>query len=122
MGARAKLALGAVAALAIVAVVVLALRGGAAPASGVADKAVVAPPMENASLVPLPAEKPVVVPPAANPPAPASPPTEAASTDKPARARRHHGETDKVDPLHRKIDVPGDPATPAELKNPFAAP
>ena len=47
---------------------------------------------------------------------------EAASTDKPAHARRHHGETDKVDPLHRKIDVPGDPATPAELKNPFAAP
>jgi serine/threonine-protein kinase len=122
LGARAKLALGAVAALAIVAVVVLALRGGVAPASGVANKAVVAPPVENAALVPLPAEKSVVLPPAANPAAPASPPTEAASTDKPARARRHHGETDKVDPLHRKIDVPGDTATPAELKNPFAAP
>ncbi|MFL5305708.1 MAG: serine/threonine-protein kinase [Polyangia bacterium] len=122
LGARAKLALGAVAALVIVSVAVLALRGGPAPTRGVAEKPAVAPPVEKASLVPVPAEKPVVAPPAANPPAAEVPAPEAASADQPARARRHHGETDKVDPLHRKIDVPGDPATPAELKNPFAAP
>jgi eukaryotic-like serine/threonine-protein kinase len=29
---------------------------------------------------------------------------------------------DRVDPLRRKVDVPGDPTTPAELQNPFAAP
>ena len=130
LGARAKLALGAAAALAIVSVVVLAMRGGT-PAAGhaVADKAAATPPaaapVEKAALVPAPpAERPIAAPPAANPPGPPTPTAaaEGASTDKPARARRHHGDNDKADPLHRKIDVPGDPATPAELKNPFAAP
>ncbi|HSS39618.1 MAG TPA: hypothetical protein VLT58_12695, partial [Polyangia bacterium] len=84
-----------------------------------------AAPVEKAALVPAPpAERAIAAPPAANPPGPPTPTAaaEGASTDKPSRARRHHGDSDKADPLHRKIDVPGDPATPAELKNPFAAP
>ncbi len=126
LGARAKLALGAAAALAIVAVLVLALRGSPAPGSRVAEKTTPAPAaVEKAALVPPPAaEKPATPPPAAAPPEktePAAAP-EATSAEKPARPRRRHGESDRVDPLHRKIDVPGDPATPAELKNPFAAP
>jgi hypothetical protein len=45
-----------------------------------------------------------------------------APDEKPARAHHHHeGAEPKADPLHRKIDVPGDP-TPAELKNPFSTP
>ncbi|HVY39089.1 MAG TPA: serine/threonine-protein kinase [Polyangia bacterium] len=126
LGGRAKLALGAAAALVIVSVLVLALRGGPAPGGGVAAKAATAPAVEKAALLPPPvADKPATPPPAAAPPEKAEPPApapEAVPAEKPARARRRHGESDRVDPLHRKIDVPGDPTTPAELKNPFAAP
>ncbi|MES1166082.1 MAG: serine/threonine-protein kinase, partial [Verrucomicrobiota bacterium] len=126
LSARAKLALGAAAVVAIVSIMVLALRGGSpSPGGTVADKPAVMPPVEKAALIPPapPPENPAAVPAAVNPPAAApAAAAEPASTDKPARARRHHGESDKVDPLHRKIDVPGDPTTPAELKNPFAAP
>jgi serine/threonine protein kinase len=48
----------------------------------------------------------------------------AAPAGKPAsRSHRHHadGEAAKSDPLHRRVEVPGEP-TPAELKNPFSAP
>ncbi|MES1165072.1 MAG: serine/threonine-protein kinase [Verrucomicrobiota bacterium] len=125
LGARAKLALGAAAAVAIVSLAVLAMRGGPPPGGGaVAGKAAVAPPVEKAALLlPAPTEKPAAATSPTNPSAaPATPAAEPAPADKPARARRHHGEGDKADPLHRKIDLPGDPATPAELKNPFVAP
>ncbi len=127
LGLGAKLVLGAAAAVAIVLVVVLAMRGGTAPSGGaVAGTAPAAPFVDKAALLPpAPAQQPAVdVPPVANRPAlvPSAPAPAAASSDKPARARRHHGENEKVDPLHRKIELPGDPATPAELKNPFAAP
>ena len=54
-------------------------------------------------------------------PEPTAAPAETA--EKPARAHHHHEEAEtKADPLHRKIDVPGEPTTPAELKNPFSTP
>ena len=46
----------------------------------------------------------------------------AETAEKAARPHHHHeGAETKADPLHRKIDVPGE-ATPAELKNPFSTP
>jgi hypothetical protein len=49
-------------------------------------------------------------------------PAPAETAEKAARPRHHHeGAETKADPLHRKIDVPGE-ATPAELKNPFSTP
>ena len=46
----------------------------------------------------------------------------AETAERAARPHHHHEEAEpKADPLHRKIDVPGEP-TPAELKNPFSTP
>jgi hypothetical protein len=46
----------------------------------------------------------------------------AETAEKPARAHHHHEAAEtKADPLHRKIDLPGE-TTPAELKNPFSTP
>ena len=133
LSAGAKLGLGVAGAVALVLALVLALRGGHKPS---ADTGAATPP--PAAPAASPPVKPTV-PPAANPAAaiaapPAPPPTAASPahvepTAAPAEAaektaRPHHhreGAETKADPLHRKIDVPGDP-TPAELKNPFSTP
>jgi serine/threonine-protein kinase len=130
MPGRLKLGIAAAVSAAIVVIVALVLRGGAHPPAPAAPAA--APPVERAAAAapaapqaappppaPAPVEKaPEVVGPAT---AIAAPPAE-----KPVRSKRHHAEgaeTDKADPLHRKIDVPDElPTTPAELKNPFAKP
>jgi len=118
LGTGAKLGLaGAVAAAILVSV--LALRGGSPktpPAAPPAQTsaATVAPPVAPS---PPPAAEP-----AATPAAPAVAP-ETAAGEKPAHPHRRHADSEKVDPLHRRIEVPGEsPATPAELKNPFATP
>ncbi len=126
--ARVKLGIAAAVSAAIVVILVLALRSGShqpaavaapVPAAPVEKPTAAAAPAPAAPAAPAPAEKaPEVVAPAT---AIAAPPAE-----KPVRSHRHHAEgaeTDKADPLHRKIDVPDElPPTPAELKNPFAKP
>jgi serine/threonine protein kinase len=131
MSARTKLGLAVASAVVVVVVFALALRGGSSskttgPAS--ATTAVAAP-------MPPAIEKPSV---SSGSPAPtAPPPAEAASghseatavaspgeaSEKGARPHHRHSEgaEGKVDPLHRKIDLPAD-STPAELKNPFDKP
>jgi serine/threonine-protein kinase len=119
--ARAKLGIAALVSAGIVVTAVLALRGGSRPAASApppaaapAQQAVAAPP--PAPVAPAPTDKPAD--PVEPAPAVAAPPAE-----KPARSHRHHADGDKVDPLHRRIDVPDEPPpTPAELKNPFANP
>jgi eukaryotic-like serine/threonine-protein kinase len=122
LSARGKLGIAALVSVAVVVIGVLALRGGSRPPAA----------------APAPAAAAVVAPPVAPPPpvAPAAPPAEkpaaavepgtavaAPPAEKPARVHRHHPEGDKVDPLHRRIDVPEElPPTPAELKNPFDKP
>ncbi len=123
LGARTKLALGAVAAVAVILVVVLAVRGrgptpaAALPPGGSVKSAVIAPP-------PAPAPSPAPAPPEPAVAASAPPPAAAAAAEKAAKPHRHHADGEKVDPLHRRIEVPGGdpPSTPAELKNPFANP
>ena len=120
LGAGAKLGLGVAAGVVVVIALVLALRSGhptapdtvaATPASAESAKpVVVAPPAPPAAIPPPP--------PAAIPPAPveaaAVAPGEKAG--RPARAHHHHeGAEPKVDPLHRRIDVPVE-QTPPELK------
>jgi eukaryotic-like serine/threonine-protein kinase len=136
LSAGAKIGLGVAGAVAVVLALVLALRGG----HGTSAQTVAASPPPAAA---APAAKPgenlaaaaVVPSPAAAIPAPSAAPATAAVTrhadpagapaetaEKPARAHHHHEEAEpKADPLHRKIDVPGE-ATPAELKNPFNTP
>ena len=70
--------------------------------------AIPAPPAPQPAAAPAARAEPTV--------APAEP------AEKTARPHHHHeGAETKADPLHRKIDVPGEP-TPAELKNPFSTP
>ena len=139
LSAGAKLGLGVAGAVAVVLALVLALRGGhktpaetvaatAAPSTATAATAKpaavsaqppVAPAVGAAVAIPAP---PPLQPPAA-PVAHPGPTVEPAETaEKAARPHHHHeGAETKADPLHRKIDVPGE-ATPAELKNPFSTP
>ena len=125
LGLGAKLGLAAAAAAGLILVLVLALRGGSAkapPAAASAEKpaAVLPAPPPTAAAPPKAPEPPPASPPAEKPAAAAP---EAAPGEKPARPHRHHADSEKVDPLHRRIEVPGEPAsTPAELKNPFATP
>jgi serine/threonine-protein kinase len=145
LSAGAKLGLGVAGAVAVALALVLALRGGhgtpagtapaaaaataptsaaaTAPTSAAAPAAVAAAPpkpaAEPAAVIPAPTAPP---PGAAVIPHPEAPPAAAATAEKPARTHHHHEAADtKADPLHRKIDVPGEP-TPAELKNPFSTP
>jgi hypothetical protein len=73
-------------------------------------------------VAPVPAASPLPAA-AAAPAAPAEGATPVGPPEKTAKPRHHHETADpgKVDPLHRKIDVPGE-STPAELKNPFSTP
>ncbi len=123
--ARAKIGLGAVGAVAVVLALVLALRGGHKTS---ADTGATAAPAAAAAATLKPAVSPAAALPAPLPPAPApaahaEPPVAPAETaEKTARPHHHHeGAETKADPLHRRIDVPGE-ATPAELKNPFSTP
>jgi len=142
LSAGAKLGLGLAGAVAVVLALVLALRGGhktstdpvASTAPAAAPEKPAAAPEKPAAPTAKPAVAPAMNPAAALPaPPPAQPaaapaahaeptaaPAEAA--EKTARPHHHHeGAETKADPLHRKIDVPGEP-TPAELKNPFSTP
>jgi serine/threonine protein kinase len=131
LSAGAKIGLGVAGAVAVILALVLALRGGHKTS---ADTAVATPAASAQPAVTAPLPKPAVAPavkpaaaiaapippPPAAHPAPTVAPAEAA--EKTARPRHHHEEAEtKADPLHRKIDVPGE-ATPAELKNPFNTP
>jgi serine/threonine-protein kinase len=131
LGAGAKLGLGVAGAVALILALVLALRGGQKPA---ADTVAATPPAAAAAAPAKPAvasaASPAAATPAPPPPQPAAAPvarTEptmapAETAEKSARPHhRHEGTETKADPLHRKIDVPGEP-TPAELKNPFSTP
>ena len=137
LSAGAKVGLGVAGAVAVLLALVLALRGGhktsadtvaapppaAAPAKSAAAAATaqpaVAPSVSPAAAIQAP---PPAQPPAA-PVAHTEPTVAPAETgEKAARPHHHHeGAEPKADPLHRKIDVPGEP-TPAELKNPFSTP
>ncbi len=129
--ASAKIGLGVAGVVAIGLVLVLALRAG--PGKSAETVAAAPPPATAAAPAAKPGVAPAAGPAAATAVAPAPPPTAprvahkepaapAETTDKPARAHHHHeGAEPKPDPLHRKIDVPGE-ATPAELKNPFSSP
>ena len=128
LSAGAKLGLGVAGAVAVVLALAMALRGGHKTSADI-----VAPPPAAAASATV---KPVAVNPA--PPIPAPPPPQptaasvahpeptvppAETAEKAARPHHHHEgpEPTKADPLHRKIDLPGE-ATPAELKNPFSTP
>ena len=128
LSARAKIGLGVGGVVAVVLALVLALRGGhqtsaetaaaAAPAKPAAAAATAKPTLSPAAAVAAPLPPSPAAPVAHTEPAVA--PAEAA--EKTARPHHHHeGAESKADPLHRKIDVPGEP-TPAELKNPFNTP
>jgi eukaryotic-like serine/threonine-protein kinase len=121
LGAAAKIGLGVAGAVVTIIALGLALRGS----HKTAEPAVAPPPAPMpAAAAPAPATK---APPAAA--AVPATPVEAAvappgePAEKAAKPRHHHeaAEPGKADPLHRRIDVPGE-ATPAELKNPFSTP
>jgi serine/threonine protein kinase len=147
-GAGAKIALAVGGTVVAVLVLVLALRGGhksgaadtAAATAGPGVTAPAAPPPPAsaiaASVVAAPVKPPAptpAAPPSAAPspgvpvpsgtPVPVRDSAEAAlAGEKTARPRHHHdGVETKVDPLHRKIDLPAE-STPGELKNPFNTP
>jgi len=119
LSAGAKIGLGVAGAAVAATVLALALRGGPRPAPETAAAlGAPAPPAAAAATPPVPAP---AAPPSA---APANVETAAPpEPEKPARPHHHHGsgEPARVDPLHRRIDVPAEP-TPAELKNPFSTP
>jgi eukaryotic-like serine/threonine-protein kinase len=139
LSAGAKLGLGVAGAVAVVLALVLALRGGhkpsadtvaATPSPSGAAAATVKPAAVSGQPAVAQGVNPAAPIPAPLPPQPAAAPvahTEptlapAEAAEKTARPHHHHeGSETKVDPLHRKIDVPGEP-TPAELKNPFSTP
>ena len=117
-----KIGLGVAAAVVVALVLALALRGGHQPAPGLETTAAAGPRAPAALAAPPPAApSPAPPPPAA--PANVEPAVAPSAADKPSRPHHHHegAEPAKVDPLHRRIDVPAEP-TPAELKNPFNAP
>ncbi|HTB56521.1 MAG TPA: serine/threonine-protein kinase [Polyangia bacterium] len=130
LSARAKLALAVAGAVAVVLALVLALRGGhqrsAETAAATTPAAALAKPTAAAATATL---SPAAAVPAPLPPSAAAPVAHTEPTVAPAEAaektarphHRHEGAETKADPLHRKIDVPGEP-TPAELKNPFSTP
>jgi serine/threonine-protein kinase len=133
LSARAKIGLGVAGTVAVVLALVLALRGGhhltsaetaaATPPAAAPVKSAAASPTAKPTLNPalaIPAALPL---PAAAPAAHTEPTMAPAETaEKIARPHhRHEGAETKVDPLHRRIDVPGE-TTPAELKNPFSTP
>jgi serine/threonine protein kinase len=149
LGPRLKLAaaIGAIAVVVVAVVIVLALRPGGHPSpapEAVVDRPALAAPTPGSPPAPVPTSPPAtgatgIVAPAklsgastaaasaneapgtASAVAAAVP---AAPVSKPAsRSHRHHADGDaaKSDPLHRRVEVPGEP-TPAELKNPFSAP
>jgi len=133
LSAGAKIGLGVAAAVVVVVALSLALRGGAktpadpgastpAPAAAAAatvKPAAVAPALSPAAAIPAPLPPQPAAAPAAHTGATQAP---AETAEKTARPHHHHEGTEtKADPLHRKIDVPGE-ATPAELKNPFSTP
>jgi serine/threonine-protein kinase len=120
--ARAKLGIAAAVLAAVVLIGALALRGGSRPPAAPPEKAAIAapesPPAPAAPATPS-ADKPAPTPVVGPATAIAAPP----AAEKPARSHRHHADGEKVDPLHRRIDVPEElPPTPAELKNPFTKP
>ncbi len=123
LGTGAKIGLGVAGALVATVVLVLALRGG----HKTAESAVAPPPPAPSPAVGSPAPSPSPSPSrpaaAAAPPAPAAGAPPAESAEKTSKPRHHHeaAEPGRVDPLHRKIVVPGE-TTPAELKNPFSTP
>ena len=134
LGARAKLGIGIGAALVVVIVLILAIRSGdrhpaateatTAPAPTAAQAQT--PPASPTTAPSIPVRPPSGAP--AGGESPATPPegsaaAAAAATGKPgARVHHHHGDDTKVDPLHRRVDLPAAAPTPAELKNPFSAP
>jgi len=130
LSAGAKIGLVAMGAVAVVLALVLALRGDHKTSAETVAAAALAKPAAAAPPAPNPVA-PAVGPAAASPTprAPAAPlahtePTvpPAETAEKTARPHhRHEGAETRADPLHRKIDVPGEP-TPAELKNPFSTP
>jgi serine/threonine protein kinase len=125
--ARAKLGIAAALSAAIVVVAALALRGGSRPAAAGSPPVSAAPPAKAAPAPPGDSPSPAPAPPEpADRPAPIVGPATAIAAppaEKPVRSHHHRAEGDKVDPLHRRIDVPEElPPTPAELKNPFAKP
>jgi len=120
LGLGAKVGLAAAATVGLILALVLALRGGPAqapPAISTEKPPAVLP------AAPPPPKAPEPPPPPADKPMAAAPAPEPPAGEKPARPHRHHTDSERVDPLHRRIEVPGEPAsTPAELKNPFATP
>jgi predicted Ser/Thr protein kinase len=130
-GLPVKLVLVAAATLAVVAALALALRGGSGARAGKGGDAPAPAARPNAAVVaPRPPAEPPAPPAVHGPPVPdrPAPATAAGGAPEPAPGEkpvhhRHHGEAEKPDPLHRRIDVPDDwSETPAELKNPFAKP
>ncbi len=133
LSAGAKIGLGVAAAVVVVVALSLALRGGsktsadpgastpapAAAAAATVKPAAVAPAVSPAAAIPAPLPPQPAAAPAAHTGATQAP---AETAEKAARPHHHHeGAETKADPLHRKIDLPGE-ATPAELKNPFSTP
>jgi serine/threonine-protein kinase len=128
LSAVAKLGLGVAGAVAVILALVLALRGGHKTS---ADTVAATPPsIAAAPNAPATAANPSAAVPAPLPPQPAPaaavpagpPAAPAEAAEKAVRPHHHHeGAETRADPLHRKIDVPGEP-TPAELKNPFSTP
>jgi serine/threonine protein kinase len=130
LSAGAKLGLGVAGAFAVVLALVLALRGGhqtsadtvaatpPAVAAATTNPAVAAA-ARPAAAIPLPLPSRSAAAPVARTEPTVAP---AETTEKSARPHhRHEGAETKADPLHRKIDLPGE-STPAELKNPFSTP
>jgi hypothetical protein len=132
LSAGAKIGLGVAGAVAVGLALVLALRGGhpTSAASAVATPLAAGPARPAAAAAPAaPTPSPAAAVPAPLPPSAAAPVARTEPTVAPAEAaektarphHRHEGSETRADPLHRKIDVPGEP-TPAELKNPFSTP
>jgi serine/threonine-protein kinase len=126
-GVKVAIAAGAVAAVAIAAALVLRSGKSAPPGLPVAPAAaaITAPP-PIAPTAPTAAPSAPAVPASAPPEAP--PAREAATVESdvkaPSRAHRRKEAVaePKPDPAHRRIDVPLEDTTPAELKNPFHTP
>jgi len=132
-GPRAKIGLAVGAVVVVVLVFFLALRPGSRPPA-VAETAAANGKPGGATQAQTTAPTAVVVPAPVHPVEPGSaeaataalaaattPAGSAAAVKAAARPHHHHDEA-KGDPLHRRVDLPAEPPTPAELKNPFSAP
>jgi eukaryotic-like serine/threonine-protein kinase len=130
LGLRTKIGLAVGAVAAVVIVLLLAVRPGGQPAAvpetatrPAASGQLPAPPIVAPAALPALAHAvgPARAEAATTTPQPTGPAETSIGSLGKAAARPHRHRDAKGDPLHRRVDLPGEP-TPAELKNPFSAP